>query len=61
MEHAHYPIPFCFNTRLCARREHTWRGAVKRNWKLFFFFVANYFVRPVHFSIKYANEQRGGS
>ena len=32
---------------------------LKRNWKLFFY-VANYFVRPVHFSIKYANEQRGG-
>ena len=25
-----------------------------------FFYVANYFVRPLHFSIKYANEQRWG-
>ena len=59
MEHAHSPIPFCFNARLCAGTAHTWRGAVKRNWKPFFY-VANYFVRPVHFSIKYANAQRGG-
>ena len=58
MEHAHNPIPFCFNTQLCAGTAHTWRGAVKGNWKLFY--VANYFVRPGHFSIKYANEQRGG-